>query len=89
MNNRNAARRFILLVPFFQSIQIDEIYNHHVKLYVTAQTDLMSLFVVKTGNESYDEEFALERCRSRLYEMQTKEYINKPSYYEQKFHKVI
>jgi protein AFG1 len=61
MANRNAARRFILL--------IDEMYNHKTKLYCSAERDLMNLFVVKNTGESYDEEFALERCRSRLKEM--------------------
>lgn len=46
----------------------------------------MNLFVVKTGSDNHDEEFALGRCKSRLYEMQTKEYLNKMSYYEKKFH---
>lgn len=41
---------------------------------MNAPTELMELFVVKKESEAYDEEFALERCRSRLYEMQTKEY---------------
>lgn len=43
MQNRNAARRFILL--------IDEIYNHKVKLYCTAERDLMNLFLVKKNGE--------------------------------------
>ena len=34
----------------------------------------MNLFVVKKESEAYDEEFALERCKSRLHEMQTREY---------------
>lgn len=61
MGNRNAARRFILL--------IDEMYNHKTKLFCSAERDLMNLFVVKNSGENYDEEFALERCRSRLKEM--------------------
>lgn len=74
MSNRNAARRFILL--------IDEMYNHKTKLYCSAERDLMNLFVVKNKEESYDEEFALERCRSRLKEMQSKEYLESPSYFD-------
>lgn len=49
----------------------------------------MNLFVTRPGNESFDEEFALGRCKSRLHEMQTKDYLNKPSYYEKKFHQII
>ncbi len=56
-------------------IQIDEIYNHKVKLFISAEKDLMNLFQVKTGGESYDEEFALDRCRSRINEMQSQEYL--------------
>lgn len=43
MSNRNAARRFILL--------IDEMYNHKTKLYCSAERDLMNLFVVKNKEE--------------------------------------
>ncbi|CAD8118461.1 unnamed protein product [Paramecium sonneborni] len=75
MSNRNAARRFILL--------IDEMYNHKTKLYCSAERDLMNLFIVKNKGDQYDEEFALERCRSRLKEMQSKEYLETPSYYDQ------
>ena len=66
MVNRNAARRFILF--------IDEVYNHKVKLFISAERDINNLFVIKTSGESYDEEFALERCKSRLIEIQSHEY---------------
>jgi len=43
MSNRNAARRFILL--------IDEMYNHKTKLYCSAERDLMNLFIVKNKGD--------------------------------------
>lgn len=69
MQNKNVARRFILLVSFLEYFKIDEIYNHNVKLYCSAQHDLQNLFVYKKSGETHDEEFALERCKSRLFEM--------------------
>ena len=58
------ARRFITL--------IDEFYDHNVILIVTAATDLENLY------QGQDLSFPFARARSRLLEMQTKEYLGSP-----------
>eukprot|EP01017_Pseudomicrothorax_dubius_P041471 TRINITY_DN6638_c0_g4_i2.p1 TRINITY_DN6638_c0_g4~~TRINITY_DN6638_c0_g4_i2.p1 ORF type:complete len:314 (+),score=76.33 TRINITY_DN6638_c0_g4_i2:544-1485(+) len=72
VSDRNLVRRFILM--------IDEMYQHKVKLYITAARDLNNLFV-RTGAGT-DEEFAVDRAISRLVEMQSKRYMSQPSHFE-------
>lgn len=61
VSNENEARRFIALV--------DEFYERHVKLIVSAQTELFYIY----QGESLKFEF--RRCLSRLQEMQSEEYL--------------
>ncbi|KAL4439508.1 hypothetical protein ABPG74_003910 [Tetrahymena malaccensis] len=90
-DDRNSMKRFISLV--------DEIYNHRTKLYMTCQVSLDELFdinnqIPKQGAQKlydvdykepqYDVDFALERCKSRVVEMQTRDYNDELTYYEQK-----
>jgi len=65
-------------------VQIDEIYNHKVKLYVSATKPLLNLFKVSAEDGPSDEMFALERCKSRLMEMQSHKYMEEASYYNLK-----
>ncbi|MCS3433206.1 cell division protein ZapE [Klebsiella sp. BIGb0407] len=59
--NENEARRFIALV--------DEFYERHVKLIVSAQTDLFDIY------QGERLKFEFQRCLSRLQEMQSEEYL--------------
>lgn len=61
VSNENEARRFIALV--------DEFYERHVKLIVSAQTDI---FAIYQGERL---KFEFQRCLSRLQEMQSEEYL--------------
>ncbi len=74
LEDRNVARRFILLV--------DEMYNNKTKLFCTAQVDIAHLFRIDEASDSKtDEYFALKRCLSRLIEMQSKSYREEPTYF--------
>ncbi|KRW99324.1 P-loop containing nucleoside triphosphate hydrolase [Pseudocohnilembus persalinus] len=89
LDNRDALRRFILF--------IEEVYNYNGKLYISGQQEFDQLFKIKgsnykkkdildeafTGHDIYDEEFAFERCLSRVIEMQTQYYLDKPAMYYQ------
>ena len=66
MERRDLLRRFILL--------IDQLYHFQRKVVLEADTDLDSLFEKPKEKSGFDEEFAFDRCLSRLKEMQTKEY---------------
>lgn len=58
--------------------KIDQLYNHNVKLYCTAEASLNDLFILrKEEEEIFDEAFAFERTKSRLIEMQSEEYLKK------------
>jgi predicted ATPase len=57
-------------------------YNHKTKLYMTAEKPLAELFVISQHGEISDEVFALDRCKSRLSEMQTEKYMAEPSYFK-------
>lgn len=59
--NDNAVRRFINMV--------DEFYDRHVKLIVSAEAEINSLYEGGRLN------FEIERTKSRLLEMQSKEYL--------------
>ena len=58
----DAARRFIALV--------DEFYERKVKLIISAEVDLETLYT------SGQLEFEFKRCRSRLTEMQSRDYLS-------------
>lgn len=61
MERRDILRRFILL--------IDEFYYHSTKVIIEADTCLDELFEKPKEKGIHDEEFAFERCLSRLKEM--------------------
>lgn len=63
-SSNDKARRFITL--------IDEFYDHNVILVITAAVSLQDLY------QGQDLVFPFERARSRLLEMQTKEYLGNP-----------
>lgn len=63
------------------STKIDELYNNKVKLYCSSRRDLKNLSP-KKGQNAYDEEFALDRCISRIVEMQSKKYLEEESYWQ-------
>jgi len=52
-----------------------------VKLYCSSRRDLKNLSPQK-GQNAYDEEFALDRCLSRIVEMQSKKYLEEDSYWQ-------
>jgi cell division protein ZapE len=58
---RNEAARFVTL--------IDALYEHRVKLFVTAETSPEDLY------EAGDGRFEFDRTISRLMEMQSKDYM--------------
>lgn len=59
-------------------------YNHKVKLYISATESLNELFKIDKEDGPSDEMFALDRCKSRLIEMQSKRYMDEPTYYHVK-----
>jgi len=62
------ARRFIAM--------IDEFYNHHVILIISAEVDVYSLYA------GHQLAFEFQRCISRLLEMQSQEYLQKAHHIE-------
>ena len=62
------ARRFIAMV--------DEFYNHHVVLIISAEVDVYSLYA------GHKLAFEFQRCISRLLEMQSTEYLQKAHHVE-------
>ena len=60
---RNEAKRFILL--------IDTLYDHHVRLVVSAEAPPAELYTAKRGNEVFE----FERTASRLIEMQSRDWL--------------
>ncbi|MCV3211739.1 cell division protein ZapE [Mesorhizobium sp. YC-39] len=60
---RNEAKRFILL--------IDTLYDHHVRLVVSAAALPPELYTAKRGNEVFE----FERTASRLIEMQSRDWL--------------
>lgn len=63
IQSNDMARRFIAMV--------DEFYNHHVVLIISAEVDVYSLYA------GHKLAFEFQRCISRLLEMQSKEYLQK------------
>lgn len=63
-SSENEARRFIALV--------DEFYERHVKLVVSAQAPLFDIY------QGERLQFEFQRCLSRLQEMQSEEYLRLP-----------
>ena len=66
MERRDILRRFILLV--------DQLYYFHRKVIIEAEVSLDEIFERPKTSTGFDEEFAFDRCLSRLKEMQTREY---------------
>ncbi|MGB5799216.1 MAG: cell division protein ZapE [Mesorhizobium sp.] len=60
---RNEAKRFILL--------IDALYDHHVRLVVSAAAAPADLYTARTGTETFE----FERTASRLIEMQSRDWL--------------
>lgn len=60
---RNEAKRFILL--------IDTLYDHHLRLVVSAAAQPPQLYTAKRGNEVFE----FERTASRLIEMQSRDWL--------------
>lgn len=69
INDRNELRRFITF--------IDEVYDKRVRLVCLAETSIQDMFVADANEIAYDEVFAWDRCKSRLIEMQSKQYREK------------
>ena len=69
MERRDILRRFILL--------IDQLYYFQRKVIIEAEMPLEEIFEKPKEKTQFDEEFAFERCISRLKEMQTVEYQEK------------
>jgi len=63
---RNEAKRFITL--------IDVLYEHHVKLVVSAEAEPAALYVSAQGREAFE----FERAASRLIEMRSEAYLGAP-----------
>ncbi len=63
LSRRNEAKRFILL--------IDVLYDHHARLFVTAEAAPEKLYTATSGTEAFE----FERTASRLFEMQSAEYL--------------
>lgn len=61
MERRDILRRFILL--------IDQIYYFQKKVIIEADVPLESIFARPKERTLFDEEFAFDRCISRLKEM--------------------
>jgi cell division protein ZapE len=68
LQTNDMARRFIAMV--------DEFYNHHVVLIISAEVDVYSLYA------GHKLAFEFQRCISRLLEMQSKSYLQKAHHIE-------
>jgi cell division protein ZapE len=65
-DRRNEAKRFITL--------IDTLYDAHVKLLASAETEAPDLYHAETGREVFE----FDRTVSRLIEMRSEEYLGQP-----------
>lgn len=63
-SRRNEAKRFILL--------IDVLYDHHARLFVSAEAQPEKLYIANSGTEAFE----FDRTASRLFEMQSAEYLD-------------
>lgn len=63
-SRRNEAKRFILLV--------DVLYDHHARLFVSADASPDKLYEARHGTEAFE----FDRTASRLFEMQSAEYLD-------------
>lgn len=61
--HRNEAKRFILL--------IDVLYDHHARLFISADAPPEKLYQARQGVEAFE----FDRTASRLFEMQSAEYL--------------
>jgi len=61
VKQENSARRFLALV--------DEFYERRVKLVISAQSDMFSIY------QGEQLQFEYQRCLSRLQEMQSEDYL--------------
>jgi cell division protein ZapE len=68
VQKNDMARRFIAM--------IDEFYNHHVVVIISAEVDVYSLY---SGHQLA---FEFQRCISRLLEMQSKQYLQNAHHVE-------
>jgi len=66
VERRNEAKRFIML--------IDALYDAHVKLLASAQTEVPELYRADSGREAFE----FDRTVSRLIEMRSEEYLSLP-----------
>ncbi|AQX28583.1 MULTISPECIES: cell division protein ZapE [unclassified Bartonella] len=62
---RNETKRFILL--------IDILYERHIRLFISAEAELEQLY---KGQAQTTETFEFRRTQSRLFEMQSQDYLN-------------
>lgn len=63
-SRRNEAKRFILL--------IDVLYDHHARLFISAEAQPEKLYEARQGVEAFE----FDRTASRLFEMQSAEYLD-------------
>jgi cell division protein ZapE len=66
MSRRNEAKRFITL--------IDVLYEHNVKLVVSAEAEPTGLYRAESGHEAFE----FDRTASRLIEMRSDQYLARP-----------
>lgn len=59
-------------------VSLEELFN--VNQQSPQQFPMKKLYDVDSKEPEYDVDFALHRCKSRVIEMQTKDYNNEPSY---------
>ncbi|MET3559491.1 cell division protein ZapE [Bartonella japonica] len=69
--SRNETKRFILL--------IDVLYERHIRLFISAAVKLEDLY---KGNAQTSETFEFQRTQSRLFEMQSQDYLK---FWEKRF----
>ncbi len=63
-SRRNEAKRFILLV--------DVLYDNHARVFITAEAQPEKLYLATSGTEAFE----FDRTASRLFEMQSAEYLD-------------
>lgn len=79
--NRNVANRFIKLVNQ-NLMKLDEVYVNNDQFICSAEVPLAEVInTLKPEETVTEEEFAINRCKSRLVEFQAKSYREKKSYY--------